>query len=85
MRQARLSRVLDLITSSGHVTVADVVESLQVSSATVRRDLNTLAEQKLVLRTHGVSTGGPPPPGWHGSSRTPTASPQRTAAAGSPW
>lgn len=53
MRQARLSSLLDLITASGHVTVADVTARLHVSAATVRRDLNTLAEQKLVLRTHG--------------------------------
>ena len=53
MRQHRLTKILDLVTESGHVTVAEVSSRLQASPATVRRDLNALAEQRLVLRTHG--------------------------------
>ena len=53
MRQHRLTKILDMVSESGHVSVAEVSSRLEASPATVRRDLNTLAEQKLVLRTHG--------------------------------
>ncbi len=53
MRQHRLTQILQMVSESGHVSVAEVSSRLQASPATVRRDLNALAEQKLVLRTHG--------------------------------
>nr|BFF18044.1 hypothetical protein GCM10025730_15650 [Promicromonospora thailandica] len=38
------------------MSITDISEQLGVSTATVRRDLNTLAEQRLVTRTHGGAT-----------------------------
>ncbi|MBY0690289.1 DeoR/GlpR family DNA-binding transcription regulator [Microbacterium marinilacus] len=52
-QQQRLNRVLELISERGNVSIADVSETLAVSTATARRDLNTLADQRLVTRTHG--------------------------------
>lgn len=52
-QQQRLNLVLEMISERGNVAIADVSEHLGVSSATARRDLNTLAEQRLVTRTHG--------------------------------
>lgn len=52
-QQQRLNLVLELISERGNVSIADVSERLSVSTATARRDLNTLAEQRLVTRTHG--------------------------------
>lgn len=52
-QQDRLNRVLELITARGSISIADVSAALDVSPATVRRDLNQLAEQQLVVRTHG--------------------------------
>jgi DeoR family transcriptional regulator of aga operon len=52
-QQQRLNVVLELVSERGSVSIAEVSETLNVSTATVRRDLNTLAEQKLVTRTHG--------------------------------
>jgi DeoR family transcriptional regulator of aga operon len=52
-QQQRLNLVLELISDRGNVTIAEVGEALGVSTATVRRDLNLLAEQRLVTRTHG--------------------------------
>lgn len=49
----RLNQVLELLAADGHVSVADVALQLRVSAATVRRDLEALAEQQLVTRTHG--------------------------------
>jgi len=57
-RHSRLNGVLDAITESGHVDVDALARKLLVSPSTIRRDLNFLAEQQLLSRTHGgaVST-----------------------------
>ncbi|MGP3533502.1 DeoR/GlpR family DNA-binding transcription regulator [Microbacterium sp. RD1] len=55
-QQQRLNLVLELISERSNVTIADISERLGVSTATARRDLNTLAEQRLVTRTHGGAT-----------------------------
>lgn len=52
-QQQRLNVVLELVSERGNVSIAEVSEALGVSTATVRRDLNTLGEQRLVTRTHG--------------------------------
>ena len=51
--QDRLNRVLELVAARGSISIAEASEALSVSAATVRRDLNQLAEQQLVVRTHG--------------------------------
>lgn len=38
---------------SGHVSILDIAEQLNVSDMTVRRDLDALAGNNLVVRTHG--------------------------------
>ena len=52
-QQERLNRVLELVAAHGSLSIAEVTEALGVSPATARRDLNQLAEQQLVVRTHG--------------------------------
>jgi DeoR family transcriptional regulator of aga operon len=52
-RAARLSAILDLLAGQGEVTVDELVELLDTSAATTRRDLDSLAEQRLLTRTHG--------------------------------
>ena len=52
-RAARLNAILDLLAANGEVTVEELVERFEASSATMRRDLDTLAEQRLLTRTHG--------------------------------
>ena len=53
MQQQRLNQMLELISDRGNVSIAELSGELGVSTATARRDLNTLAEQRLVTRTHG--------------------------------
>ena len=54
MRQAeRLGAILERLAESGSVGVAAVARDLEVSEATVRRDLELLEEQRLLQRTHG--------------------------------
>jgi DeoR family transcriptional regulator, aga operon transcriptional repressor len=52
-RQERLDRILGLLSVGGEVTVADLAAQLSVSSASVRRDLELLEQQRLLVRTHG--------------------------------
>lgn len=49
--------VLDLLAENGQVEVEEIVAALEVSPATVRRDLDTLAAQNLLTRTRGGATG----------------------------
>ena len=59
-RQSRLNAILELLVRQGSMEVDEAALSLHVSSATIRRDFDTLAEQQLLNRTHGgaVATGG---------------------------
>ncbi|MDW5595335.1 DeoR/GlpR family DNA-binding transcription regulator [Conexibacter stalactiti] len=52
-RAERLGGILEQVAERGSVDVEDLVEALGVSPATVRRDLQTLHEQRLLERTHG--------------------------------
>ncbi|SEB38051.1 transcriptional regulator, DeoR family [Paramicrobacterium humi] len=56
-RSERLMAVLDLLAENGQLEVDDVVTALDVSPATVRRDLDTLAAQNLLTRTRGGAVG----------------------------
>ncbi|QMU96852.1 DeoR/GlpR transcriptional regulator [Microbacterium esteraromaticum] len=52
-RAARLTAILDLLAAQGEVSVDDLVERFGASAATTRRDLDSLAERRLLTRTHG--------------------------------
>lgn len=49
----RQKLVLKHIAERGHVTVEEIAHACQVSKMTVRRDLDALAKQGLIDRTHG--------------------------------
>jgi DeoR family transcriptional regulator of aga operon len=53
LRHERLSGVLDMLAANGSLSVEQLAESFDVSPATVRRDLDELAEQRLLSRTRG--------------------------------
>ena len=54
MRQdVRLGLILQQLNESGSVGVTELAERLDVSEASVRRDLHRLEEQNLLTRTHG--------------------------------
>jgi DeoR family transcriptional regulator of aga operon len=53
LRAERLSALLEALTSERSVDVGAMAAEIDVSSATVRRDLRTLQEQGLLVRTHG--------------------------------
>ena len=51
--------ILERLSGDGSLTVADIAEAVGASTATIRRDLEHLAQQGLLSRTHGgaVSQG----------------------------
>ncbi|PWI42863.1 DeoR/GlpR family DNA-binding transcription regulator [Streptomyces sp. ICBB 8177] len=52
-RHERLNALLELLAERGQVQVDEAAEALEVSAATVRRDMDALAEQRLLTRTRG--------------------------------
>ncbi|WP_309616771.1 DeoR/GlpR family DNA-binding transcription regulator [Salinibacterium sp.] len=52
-QQGRLNAILELVTTRGTVSIQEIVDELNVSAATARRDLNSLSDERLVTRTHG--------------------------------
>jgi DeoR/GlpR family transcriptional regulator of sugar metabolism len=52
-QQARQQRICELLGTRGNYTVEELAAMLRVSGMTVRRDLQQLAAQGKVLRTHG--------------------------------
>ena len=52
-QSARLSKLLELISDQGGLTVSEAEEALGVSGATIRRDFEHLAAQQLIVRSRG--------------------------------
>src|ERR1019366_957001 len=53
----RYETIRGLVMSSGHVAVKDLAREMDVSEATIRRDLRTLAEQQKIELVYGGATG----------------------------
>ncbi|OOH88715.1 DeoR/GlpR family transcriptional regulator [Pasteurellaceae bacterium 15-036681] len=54
MKQSiRHNKIIELVNQLGYVGTEQLVAELNVSSQTIRRDLNELAEQNLIRRHHG--------------------------------
>ena len=63
--KTRQDQILHLLGSRGYMTVRELVETLQYSTATVNRDLNALQSARLVKRSHGgveIASYGQLPP-----------------------
>ena len=53
LNQKRKKYILDFIDRDGGVTTVELADKLAVSLSTIRRDLNNLEKNGLVLKTHG--------------------------------
>ena len=49
----RQSKILDLLTRNGEVSVLDLSEKFHVTAMTIRRDLEALEQANALMRTHG--------------------------------
>lgn len=52
-RADRVSAILERVATAGSIDAGRLAEEFGVSTATIRRDLQTLEDQKLLSRTHG--------------------------------
>lgn len=52
-RYERLNTLLEMVAEQGHIEVDGIATELDVSSATIRRDLDHLGQQQLLTRTRG--------------------------------
>jgi DeoR/GlpR family transcriptional regulator of sugar metabolism len=52
-KHERWNTLLELLAATGRLEVEDAATTLDVSPATIRRDLDELAEQRLLVRTRG--------------------------------
>ncbi len=57
-RDERWSALLGLLAEEGRLTVEDASDRLSVSAATIRRDLDELARQRMLTRTRGGAVVG---------------------------
>jgi DeoR family fructose operon transcriptional repressor len=55
-RKTRQDQICEAVARRGECSIEELVERLGVSGMTVRRDLQSLAEQGKVIRTHGGAT-----------------------------
>lgn len=51
--EQRHKQILDTLAGSGRVAVADLAETFDVTTETIRRDLDQLARRSLLVRVHG--------------------------------
>jgi DeoR/GlpR family transcriptional regulator of sugar metabolism len=50
---ARRSKILDIVKQHGSISITELEALLDVSAATIRRDLDALSDQNHLRRTHG--------------------------------
>ncbi len=53
LKEVRHSRIRDLLDERGELRISEINEALDVSEATVRRDLDEMASRGWIRRTHG--------------------------------
>lgn len=58
----RRSKIMNLVRTKGAVRVNELVESLDVSDMTIRRDLDTLAAEGAIAKVHGGAVAHHPRP-----------------------
>lgn len=82
MVEERRSRLLEFVRQRRFASLPELVEEMQVSESTIRRDLEQLEEQDSVKRIHGgVLYAGSSPRLPHFESRTPARWEQKRAIA----
>ncbi|MEV4292009.1 DeoR/GlpR family DNA-binding transcription regulator [Nonomuraea bangladeshensis] len=52
-RYDRWNAILELLAQEGRLTVEEAAQALEVSTATIRRDFDQLAQQQMLMRTRG--------------------------------
>ncbi|HES8156136.1 TPA: DeoR/GlpR transcriptional regulator, partial [Streptococcus pyogenes] len=53
LKRERLLKITEIVNEQGIVTVNDIIQTLNVSDMTVRRDLDELEKAGKLIRIHG--------------------------------
>lgn len=53
LKKERLLKIIDFVNARGFITVSDIIDELEVSDMTVRRDLDELDKAGKIVRIHG--------------------------------
>jgi len=53
LTEERFARILDIVNDKGSVTVQELMQALDASESTIRRDLNAMAKGELLIKVHG--------------------------------
>ena len=53
LRAERQNQIIDIVNQKGIVTIEDLMEQVHISKATARRDINSLAEEKRIVKIRG--------------------------------
>ena len=56
LTEERYSKILECLNEYKTVTVTQLAEALNASESTIRRDLNSLATMKKIIKVHGGAT-----------------------------
>ena len=56
----RYKYIQEQLNKHGYIRVADIANELNVTKATIRKDLRFLESQKVLYRTHGSATAANP-------------------------
>ena len=54
----RHTKILEIVNRAGRIDVNSLAEQVGVSAVTIRKDLDTLAAEKLLSREHGFAISG---------------------------
>ena len=52
-KKRRLEKILDMLKIDGTITIKEIIDELDISDMTARRDLDALEADGLLTRTHG--------------------------------
>ena len=53
LRAERQNQIVDIVNQKGIVTIEDLMKQVQISKATARRDINSLSEEKRIIKIRG--------------------------------
>ena len=55
LKKERQEKILDLLQMNDYLSIPEISSNLNVSDMTIRRDINELAEQSLLVKIYGAA------------------------------
>ncbi len=64
--EERKAKILSILDEQGSISTNDLIELLDTSRETIRRDLNEMAQKGQLIKTHGGAVAVDTSPAWYG-------------------